>query len=77
MGTVTRCGKVIQMCEKVMGRKIRAVERARRPGDAPKLVGSSEKAKRELGWEPKCAKLEDIVLSAWAWHRKHPHGYPD
>ena len=22
-------------------------------------------------------KLEDIVATAWAWHQKHPNGYPD
>jgi len=31
----------------------------------------------ELGWKPKFPKLEDIVSTAWAWHRAHPNGYPD
>jgi UDP-glucose 4-epimerase len=69
--------QVIHMCEKITGIKIPAVERDRRPGDAPRLVASAEKARRELGWEPRFAKLEDIVSSAWAWHRNHPQGYPD
>jgi UDP-glucose 4-epimerase len=69
--------EVIEMCEKVTGTKIRAVERNRRPGDAPRLVASAEKAQRELGWKPRFAKLEDIVSSAWTWHREHPQGYPD
>jgi UDP-glucose 4-epimerase len=38
---------------------------------------SAEKAIRELGWKPKFPKLEDIVTTAWAWHKKHPAGYPD
>ena len=69
--------QVIQMCEKVTGTKIPAVEKPRRPGDPPKLVASAEKAARELGWKPKFPKLEDIVATAWAWHKKNPAGYPD
>jgi UDP-glucose 4-epimerase len=69
--------QVIQMCEKVTGKKITAIEKPRRPGDPPKLVASAEKAIRELGWKPQFPKLEDIVATAWAWHVKHPDGYPD
>ena len=65
------------MCEKVTGKKIPAVEKPRRPGDPPKLIASAEKAIKELGWKPKYPKLEDIVKTAWAWHKKHPTGYPD
>lgn len=69
--------EVIQMCEKVAGKKIPAMERPRRPGDPPRLIASAEKAIRELGWKPKFPKLEDIVATAWAWHKKNPTGYPD
>lgn len=69
--------EVIQCCEKVTGRKIETVERPRRPGDPPRLVAAAEKAKRELGWNPRFPKLEDIVSTAWPWHQKHPNGYED
>jgi UDP-glucose 4-epimerase len=69
--------EVIRMCEKVTGRTIKAIERTRRPGDPPRLVAAAEKAARELGWQRKFPQLEDIVLSAWRWHQKHPNGYPD
>ena len=69
--------EVIQMCEKVTGKKIPVVEKPRRPGDPPRLVASAEKAIHELGWKPKYPKLEDIVTTAWSWHKKHPTGYPD
>jgi len=69
--------EVISMCEKVTGKKISAIEKPRRPGDPPRLVASAEKAIGELGWKPKYPKLEDIVATAWAWHKKHPTGYPD
>jgi len=69
--------QVIQTCEKVTGARIPAVERPRRPGDPPKLVAAADKAIRELGWQPKYPKLEEIVASAWAWHQTHPNGYRD
>jgi len=69
--------QVIQMCEKVTGTKISALEKPRRAGDPPKLVASAYKAIQDLGWKPKYPKLEDIVATAWAWHKKHPQGYPD
>jgi UDP-glucose 4-epimerase len=69
--------EVIQTCEKVTGKRIPAVQKPRRPGDPPKLVASAAKAIRELGWKPKYSKLEDIVTTAWSWHKRHPHGYAD
>jgi UDP-glucose 4-epimerase len=69
--------EVIRMCEKVTGKAIPTVEKARRPGDPPKLVAAAGKAIRELGWKPEFPKLEDIVATAWAWHQKFPNGYPD
>jgi UDP-glucose 4-epimerase len=69
--------EVIQMCEKVTGQKIPAVEKPRRPGDPPKLVAAADKAIRELGWKPEYPRLEDIVGTAWKWHQQHPSGYPD
>ena len=69
--------QVIQACETLTGQKIPAVEKPRRPGDPPRLVAAAEKAFRELGWKPKYPKLEDIIATAWAWHKNHPQGYPD
>jgi UDP-glucose 4-epimerase len=68
---------VIQTCEKVSGVKIPAIEKPRRAGDPPRLVAGADKAKTELGWNPKFPKLEDIVATAWAWHQRHPNGYGD
>ena len=67
--------EVIQTCEKVSGESIPTIEKPRRPGDPPQLVASPEKVIRELGWKPKYPKLEDIVATAWRWHKKHPSGY--
>jgi UDP-glucose 4-epimerase len=69
--------QVIQTCEQVTGKKIPTIEKPRRAGDPPKLVASAGKAFSELGWKPRFPRLQDIVATAWAWHEKHPTGYPD
>jgi UDP-glucose 4-epimerase len=69
--------KVIDSCCKVTGRKIDIMEKPRRPGDPPRLIASSEKIKRELGWEPQFQSLDAIIESAWKWHQKFPRGYED
>ena len=69
--------QVIQACELVTGRPIRAVERPRRPGDPPRLVADADKAHHILQWRPRYPELETIVASAWDWHQRHPNGYPD
>ncbi|MDY7016375.1 MAG: GDP-mannose 4,6-dehydratase, partial [Cyanobacteriota bacterium] len=65
--------EVIETAKKVTGQTIRVEERDRRPGDPPMLVGSAEKAKSILGWQPQYSKLEEIIAHAWQWHRKR-HG---
>ena len=45
------------------------------PGDPAKLIASSEKAKSILGWKPEHADLEEIIATAWKWHKNHPNGY--
>jgi len=67
--------QVIETARRVTGGAIPVVESPRRPGDAPRLVASSEKIRRELGWQPQHPDLGDIVASAWEWHRTHPHGF--
>ena len=69
--------EVIDACRKVTKRKIDIVEKPRRPGDPPRLIASSEKIKRELGWKPEFQNLDAIIESAWKWHRKFPRGYGD
>ena len=69
--------EVIRTCEAVTGRNLKAVERPRRQGDPARLVAAADKARRDLGWEPRYPKLEQIVASAWRWHHGHPQGYAD
>ena len=62
--------EVIETARQVTGTAIAAVERDRRPGDPPALVGSGEKARRVLGWSPEYADLSQILTHAWQWHQK-------
>ncbi|HUS83703.1 MAG TPA: UDP-glucose 4-epimerase GalE [Anaerolineales bacterium] len=67
--------EVIEASRHVTEKEISALDVPRRPGDAPRLVASSEKIRRELGWSPKYPELERIIASSWEWHRSHPQGY--
>jgi UDP-glucose 4-epimerase len=67
--------QVIETAREVTHHPIPVLEMERRPGDAPRLVASSQKIQRELGWKPARPNLQDILTSAWDWHKTHPHGY--
>lgn len=69
--------EVIETAREITGHPIPAEIGARRPGDPATLVASSEKIRRELGWQPKYPHLRDIIASAWHWHETHPNGYQD
>ena len=67
--------EVIETARKVTGHSIPAVETERRAGDPARLVASSKKAREILGWNPTHDSLEEIIASAWNWHKNHPNGY--
>lgn len=67
--------EVIETARKVTGHAIPVVESPRRAGDSARLVASPKRIISELGWEPKHTNLQDILSSAWDWHKSHPHGY--
>ena len=69
--------EVIAACRKITGRQIDTIEKPRRPGDPPRLIASSEKIKKELGWQPQFQSLDVIIETAWAWHQKFPDGYEE
>lgn len=62
--------QVIDTAKTVTGRDIKVVESDRRPGDPPMLVGSSDKARKTLGWNPQHPALEEILNHAWQWHQR-------
>ncbi|MBD2152136.1 UDP-glucose 4-epimerase GalE [Pseudanabaena sp. FACHB-1277] len=62
--------QVIDAAREITGKPINVVMGDRRAGDPPALVGSSEKARRILNWQPQYADLHLILQHAWAWHQK-------
>jgi UDP-glucose 4-epimerase len=68
--------EVVEVARRVTGHPVPVIESPRRAGDPAVLIASSEKIRRELGWQPRFPDLKAIVESAWQWHRVHPDGYP-
>ena len=69
--------EMIVAAEKVTGQKIKTEIGARRAGDPAQLIASSDKAKSVLHWNPKFTNVEDVIATAWKWHKSHPNGYND
>lgn len=67
--------EVIEVARNITSKQIPAKIVERRPGDPAVLIGSSEKAFKELGWKPQFADLNAIVETAWQWHKTNPNGY--
>lgn len=62
--------EVVETCRRVTGRDFPVRIGPRRPGDPAMLVASNEKARRILGWKPRFLSLEEMVKTAWEWHRR-------
>jgi UDP-glucose 4-epimerase len=60
--------EVVAASSRLIGHPIPAKHAARRAGDPAVLVASSDKVRREMGWQPKYHRLEAIIESAWNWH---------
>lgn len=67
--------EVIDTARKVTGHEIPAKIAERRAGDPARLIASSDKARQVLLWKPEHADLEEIISTAWNWHKNHPNGY--
>jgi UDP-glucose 4-epimerase len=69
--------EVIRAVERVSQREVPFHISPRRPGDPAVLVASSERARQELGWQPRLTDLDDIVRTALRWREAHPGGYAE
>ncbi|UWG98175.1 UDP-glucose 4-epimerase GalE [Dehalobacter sp. DCM] len=67
--------EVVKKARAITGHAIPASIVARRPGDPAVLVASSEKARTLLGWTPHYHELDEIIASAWKWHKANPGGF--
>jgi len=61
--------EVIESVRSVTGRDFKVTETSRREGDPAVLIGSSDKARKLLGWKPRYTEIDDIVTTAWNWHK--------
>lgn len=67
--------EVIEAARRVCSHKIPAKICPKRAGDPAKLIASSVKAREVLGWKPKYTDIEEIIQTAWNWHKIHPNGF--
>ncbi len=61
--------EIIDNTKKITNKDFKVIETERRRGDPPVLIADSTKAKKILGWQPQYS-LEDIIKTAWNWHKK-------
>ncbi|HXV74936.1 MAG TPA: UDP-glucose 4-epimerase GalE [Candidatus Polarisedimenticolaceae bacterium] len=66
---------VIETVGRITGTRPATRDAERRAGDPASLVASSARIAARLGWRPSFDTLDEIVGSAWGWHRGHPRGY--
>lgn len=68
---------IVETAREVTSHEIPANVVPRRSGDPSKLIASSEKAKKLLGWNPGRTSIKKIIQDAWNWHQAQPKGYND
>ncbi len=69
--------QIVKTVERVTGINVPVESGGRRAGDAAVLIASSEKAKKELNWQPEHESIERIIRDAWRWHSNNAKGYND
>jgi UDP-glucose-4-epimerase GalE len=73
-GTGTSVREIIEATERISGRVVPHEYVARRLGDPVAVYADPTKVRSVLGWSP-AHGLDDIIASAWTWHRDHPDGF--
>ena len=62
--------EVIDMVKRISGADFKVEMAPRREGDPAQIVAASERARAELGWQPRFDDLSVIVGHALAWERE-------
>jgi UDP-arabinose 4-epimerase len=62
--------EVIASVERVTGLSVPVRYGERRPGDPARLISNSMRAASELRWRPRITRLDDIISTAWEWHKR-------
>jgi UDP-glucose-4-epimerase GalE len=66
--------QVVEAVGQAIGRPAPFSVGPRRAGDPPSLVADPSRARRLLGWTPRCSALEEIVADALRWERTPRYG---
>jgi UDP-glucose 4-epimerase len=61
--------EVVNAARQATGVDFKVTESGRREGDPPVLVAAVDRARRVLGWKAETSSLQEIMSSAWGWHR--------
>ena len=69
--------EIIEAARRVTGHAIPMEIAPRRPGDPPRLIADSRRARAELNWQPEFENADAIISSVWQWMQKYPDGYQD
>ena len=67
--------QMIDSAKKITAVDFTVVEEERRAGDPAVLIASSERIRSELGWVPQHSSVDEVISTAWKWHKGHPQGY--
>jgi UDP-glucose 4-epimerase len=67
--------EVIDSVESMVKQKVNVKEAPRREGDPAVLIADATKAKEVLKWVPQHSSLDEIIKTAWDWHKANPNGY--
>jgi UDP-glucose 4-epimerase len=59
--------EVLDQARVVTNREVPVMTGPRRAGDAAMLVSGSDRAVRELGWEPARSTMQEMIRDAWRW----------
>ena len=62
--------EVVETARRITKANFQVTEAPRREGDPPALIASVDRAKTKLGWKAEKSGLDEIVTSAWMWHRR-------
>ena len=67
--------EIIEAAREVTKHDIPVILSERRSGDPARLIASSVKAEKDLGWVKKYTEVKDIIGSAWKFHQLHKDGF--
>jgi UDP-glucose 4-epimerase/UDP-arabinose 4-epimerase len=73
-GRGSSVAEVVRAVGRATGRPVTHSLGPRRTGDPPSLVADPAKARRLLGWSPRCSTLDQIVADALRWERDPGYG---